>query len=111
MLTPLIQISLPFGLFDLEKKPGVSNLLSILGAATGQNPQNAGAGLSNYGELKGATAEAVIEMLRPIQSKYYELANDPEETGRLLALGADKAREVASATLDRARNNLGLIPR
>ena len=98
-------------LFDLEKKPGVSNLLSILGAATGQNPQNAGAGLSNYGELKGATAEAVIEMLRPIQSKYYELANDPEETGRLLALGADKAREVASATLDRARNNLGLIPR
>lgn len=98
-------------LFDLEKKPGVSNLLSILGAATGQNPQNAVAGLSNYGELKGATAEAVIEMLRPIQSKYYELANDPEETGRLLALGADKAREVASATLDRARNNLGLIPR
>ena len=50
-------------------------------------------------------------MLRPIQSKYYELANDPEETSRLLALGADKAREVASATLDRARNNLGLIPR
>ena len=98
-------------LFDLEKKPGVSNLLSILGAATGQNPQNAGAGLSNYGELKGATAEAVIEMLRPIQSKYYELANDPEETSRLLALGADKAREVASATLDRARNNLGLTPR
>ncbi len=98
-------------LFDLEKKPGVSNLLSILGAATGQNPQNAGAGLSNYGELKGATAEAVIEMLRPIQSKYYALANDPEETSRLLALGADKAREVASATLDRARNNLGLIPR
>ncbi|MBD35377.1 MAG: tryptophan--tRNA ligase [Actinobacteria bacterium] len=98
-------------LFDLEKKPGVSNLLSILGAATGQNPQNAGAGLSNYGELKGATAEAVIEMLRPIQSKYYELANDPEETSRLLALGADKAREVASATLNRARNNLGLIPR
>ena len=98
-------------LFDLEKKPGVSNLLSILGAATGQNPQNAGAGLSNYGELKGAAAEAVIEMLRPIQSKYYELANDPEETSRLLALGADKAREVASATLDRARNNLGLIPR
>lgn len=98
-------------LFDLEKKPGVSNLLSILSAATGQNPQNAGAGLSNYGELKGATAEAVIEMLRPIQSKYYELANDPEETSRLLALGADKAREVASATLDRARNNLGLIPR
>ena len=98
-------------LFDTENKPGVSNLLSILGAATGQNPQNAGAGLSNYGELKGATAEAVIEMLRPIQSKYYELANDPEETSRLLALGADKAREVASATLDRARNNLGLIPR
>ncbi|CAI8318150.1 MAG: Tryptophan--tRNA ligase [Acidimicrobiales bacterium AG-410-I20] len=98
-------------LFDTENKPGVSNLLSILGAATGQNPQSAGAGLNNYGDLKGATAEAVIEMLRPIQNKYRELANDPEETSRLLALGASKAREVASATLDRARNNLGLIPR
>ena len=98
-------------IFDSTNKPGVSNLLSILGAATGQNPKDAGKGLSNYGELKGATAESVIEMLRPIQSRYYELVNDPSETNRLLMLGADKAREVASTTLDRAKNNLGLLPR
>ncbi|HJM35382.1 MAG TPA: tryptophan--tRNA ligase, partial [Acidimicrobiales bacterium] len=97
--------------FDTANKPGVSNLLSILGAATGQNPKDAGKGLSNYGELKGATAESVIEMLRPIQNRYYELANDPSETNRLLMLGADKAREIASTTLDRAKNNLGLLPR
>ena len=98
-------------IFDPANKPGVSNLLSILGAATGQNPQQAGAGLSSYGDLKGATAESVIELLRPVQSRYYELANDPAETSRLLAQGAEKAREVAVATLDRAKNNLGLIPR
>ena len=77
----------------------------------GQDPKDAGKGLDSYGELKGATAESVIEMLRPIQSRYYELANDPGETNRLLRLGADKAREVASTTLDRAKNNLGLLPR
>jgi len=98
-------------IFDSANKPGVSNLLSILGAATGQDPKDAGKGLDSYGELKGATAESVIEMLRPIQSRYYELANDPGETNRLLRLGADKAREVASTTLDRAKNNLGLLPR
>lgn len=98
-------------IFDPANKPGVSNLLSILGAATEQNPQQAGAGLSSYGDLKGATAESVIELLRPVQSRYYELANDPAETSRLLAQGAEKAREVAVATLDRAKNNLGLIPR
>ncbi|HJP16399.1 MAG TPA: tryptophan--tRNA ligase [Acidimicrobiales bacterium] len=98
-------------IFDPVNKPGVSNLLSILGAATGQDPQHVGAGLSNYGELKGATAESVIELLRPVQSRYYELANDPAETTRLLTQGADKAREVARATLDRAKNNLGLILR
>ena len=48
-------------------------------------------------------------MLRPIQARYRELAGDPAETGRLLALGADKARQVASASLDRARENVGLL--
>ena len=95
--------------FDPISKPGVSNLLSILGASTGQSPVEAAVGIERYGDLKTATTEAVVEMLRPIQTRYRELASDPAETGRLLSRGADKAREVASATLARARNNVGLL--
>jgi tryptophanyl-tRNA synthetase len=95
--------------FDVEKKPGVSNLLSILGAATGKTPQEASEGITRYGDLKSATAEAVIELLKPVQEKYYSLADDPGETNRLIAKGAEKAREIASSTLSRARNNIGLL--
>ena len=91
-------------------KPGVSNLLSILGVATDRSPVEAAVGVDRYGDLKSATAEAVIELLRPVQDRYRELAADPAETDRLLAIGAEKARAVASATLDRARTNLGLLP-
>ncbi len=96
--------------FDPAEKPGVSNLLSILGASTGQTPQQAAEGIERYGDLKAATAEALIEMLRPIQERYNELAADPAETTRLLAVGADKARQVASATVGRAKTNMGLLP-
>ena len=95
--------------FDPDDKPGVSNLLSILGASTGRSPIEAAKGIERYGDLKTATDDAVVEMLRPIQARYHELASDPAETGRLLALGADKARQVASATLGRARENIGLL--
>lgn len=96
--------------YDPAEKPGVSNLLSILGASTGQTPQAAAEGIERYGDLKAATAEALIEMLRPIQERYSELAADPAETSRLLAVGADKARQVASATVGRAKTSMGLLP-
>ena len=50
-----------------------------------------------------------MELLKPIQEKYHDLADDPGETNRLIAKGAEKAREIASATLSRARNNIGLF--
>ena len=97
--------------YDLEAKPGVSNLLSILGAATGRTPEQAAEGYTQYGPLKADTAAAVLECLRPVQARYAELAADPAETTRLLAQGADKARAVAAATLDRARDHIGLLAR
>ncbi len=97
--------------YDVEAKPGISNLLSILGAATNQNPNKAAEGINRYGDLKAATSEAVIEMLRPIQTKFHDLSSDPAETSRLLAIGADKATEIASTTLERARQNIGLLGR
>ena len=96
--------------FDVAAKPGVSNLLSILGAATGRTPEAAAEGYTRYGPLKADTAAAVIERLAPVQARYAELAADPAETGRILAAGAAKAAEVATATLTRAKANIGLLP-
>ncbi len=96
--------------YDIDAKPGVSNLLSILGAATGQKPDDLAANYTQYGPLKSDTAEAVIEVLRPVQERFGELAADPAETERLLRLGADKARAIASKTLERAKQNAGLLP-
>ena len=95
--------------YDVQAKPGVSNLLSILGAATGRTPEEAAEGYSMYGPLKADTAEAVVELLRPIQARFAELEADPAETSRLLQIGANKARAIASVTLERARNNIGLL--
>jgi tryptophanyl-tRNA synthetase len=97
--------------YDVEAKPGVSNLLSILGACTGRTPAEAAEGFTRYGDLKTATAEAVVETVRPIQARFAELAADPAGTAAVLAKGAEKARTMAAPVLDRARENLGLLPR
>jgi len=95
--------------FDVEAKPGVSNLLSILAGATGGDPEKLAENYTQYGPLKADTAAAVIEVLEPIQSRYAELAADPAETERLLKIGADKAEEIAADVLARAKNNIGLL--
>jgi tryptophanyl-tRNA synthetase len=96
--------------FDVVHKPGVSNLLSILAGCTGTTPEDAAAGFSQYGPLKAAAAEAVIETLRPIQQRYAELQSDPAEVARLIGRGAERARVVAAATLARAERAVGLLP-
>lgn len=95
--------------FDPETKPGVSNLLSILGACVGEEPAVVAGHYERYGDLKKACAEAVVETLRPVQERFAELAADPAGTTAILARGAHKARAVAGPTLDRARRNLGLL--
>ncbi len=94
--------------FDPATKPGVSNLLSILAAATDGDPAELAGRYTQYGPLKADAAEAVVELLRPLQQRYAELAADPGETARILALGAEKARKTASATMIRVRDRLGL---
>ena len=95
--------------FDFAEKPGVSNLLSMLGAATGGDPTSLADEYEQYGQLKVDTADAVVAMLEPIQARFAELEADPAETTRLLKLGADKAREIASVTMARAKQNIGLL--
>ena len=94
--------------YDPVAKPGVSNLLSILAAATDGDPEALAGSYSQYGPLKADAAEAVIALLAPLQERFAKLAADPEETYRILRLGADKARSTASVTMARTRDRLGL---
>ena len=71
---------------------------------TGLLDKSTGKGNSNQQQ-----AAAVIELIEPIQVRYRELESDPAETSRLLAMGAEKAREIAAVTMDRARKNVGLL--
>lgn len=96
--------------FDPAAKPGVSNLLSILGAVTGRDPAGLAEEYEQYGPLKSDAADAVVAMLEPIQLRIAELRADPAETTRLLAMGADRASEIAAEVLRRARENIGLLP-
>lgn len=96
--------------FDRENKPGVTNLLSILGSATGNDPETLAGSYSQYGALKTDTAEAVIAQLVPIQERMTELTADPAQVVEALAQGAEKAREVAREVVKRAKDNIGLLP-
>ena len=96
--------------YDPAAKPGVSNLLSILGGCSGEDPVALAEKFSRYGDLKAACAEAVVETLRPVQERFAELVADPAGTAAILAAGAEKARSVAHPVLERARTNLGLLP-
>ena len=80
-----------------EGKEGIENLISIMSVATGQQPEAIesryeGAG---YGDFKADVAEAVVELLTPIQSRYRELRADPAELQRLLGIGLEKARAAS----------------
>ena len=97
--------------YDREKKPGVSNLLDILSVATSTPVSALVEQYSQYGKLKTDTGLAVAAMLEPIQSRYTALRSDPAELSRLLRIGAERARHVATATLDRAHRAIGLTPR
>ena len=97
--------------YDPATKPGVSNLLQILAALNDCKPDDVAHGYTQYGPLKQDAGDAVIEALRPIQARTRELLDDPAELSALLRRGADKARAVASVTLQRAYDAVGLLPR
>src|ERR671918_159971 len=95
--------------YDPEAKPGVANLLSILAAATDDKPEALADKYSQYGPLKDDAADATIELFRPLQKRFAELAADPAETRRILATGAAKARAMAAPKLALVRERLGLL--
>jgi tryptophanyl-tRNA synthetase len=92
-------------------KPGVSNLLELLAAVRGGSPAEVAGSYDSYAKLKADTAEAVVSVLLPIQQRYGKLAREPGLVREVLATGAARAEVVASATYERARAAIGLLPR
>ena len=96
---------------DPVAKPGVSNLLSIQQALTGRAMDDIVAGYvgRGYGDLKSDTAALAIETIAPIRARVRELMADPAELHRLMALGAAKARSVASPTVATVYERVGFV--
>lgn len=99
--------------FDRDEKPGVSNLLTILSAFSGDSIGSleelyAGRG---YGDLKSAVADAVVATFGPIRDRALELLADPAELDRILAANAERAEEIATAKLKTVYDLVGLLPR
>ena len=92
-------------------KAGISNLIEIMTVATGEtipeveSPFNG----EGYGAFKEAVAEAVIELLAPIQRRYEEIRADEPELMRMLARGAEKARAASAPTLEQMYERMGFV--
>ncbi|CAB4620484.1 MAG: tryptophan--tRNA ligase [Actinobacteria bacterium] len=97
--------------FDEKEKPGVSNLLTIHSALSGQKISDLENHFSGkgYGDLKGEVADVVVEYLKPIREKTLELLADETHLLTLLSAGAAKAHDVSSKTLAKTYSNLGLV--
>jgi len=99
--------------FDAAGKPGVSNLLtmlSVLGGSTIASLEAEFAG-RGYGDLKTATADAVVAEFEPVRARALELLADPAELDRVLAGNAERAEAIARATLERAYDRVGFLRR
>ena len=91
-------------------KPGITNLIEILAAVRGTEPEEierefSGAG---YGAFKAAVAEAVVDYLAPVRERYAALRADEAQLEATFADGADKARAIAADTLADVRARMGV---
>ncbi|NMR19894.1 tryptophan--tRNA ligase [Cellulomonas fimi] len=98
--------------FDVDAKPGVSNLLTIFAALTGRPLPSIEADYEGkgYGDLKKDLAEVVVDLLVPFQERFAGHLESPEALDDLLAEGAERARALARPVLARAYDRFGLLP-
>ena len=99
--------------FDPENKPGVSNLLSIISALSGESMDSICAELDGqgYGSLKSRASDCVIAALEPLQSEFKRLIADKEYLFGVLNGSAEKAAYLAAKTLRKVQKKVGFAPR
>jgi len=96
--------------YDVENKPGVSNLLTIYAAIKNISIEEAEKHFEGfrYGDFKREVADAVVEELEPFQNRYKEIVASKAYEA-VLKEGAERARKVANLTLDRVKDAIGLL--
>ncbi|OWZ07101.1 Tryptophanyl-tRNA synthetase, partial [Phytophthora megakarya] len=96
--------------YDREERPGVSNLLDIASAVTGQSVAELEAQYADYrtGDFKDSVADAVIAKICPIGDRIKQYEADPEYIDQVLANGAWQASELAAVTMKDVKEVMGL---
>jgi tryptophanyl-tRNA synthetase len=94
-------------------KPGVTNLLTILSASTGRPVAELEADFKgvNYGEFKNAVADAVVDLLTPIQTRFAEISEDKNYLNGVFKAGAEAAQKRAYKTLAKVYRKAGFVER
>ncbi|MBD3822725.1 MAG: tryptophan--tRNA ligase [Thiotrichales bacterium] len=97
--------------YDVENKPGVSNLLTIYSVISGKTIDEVIQHFDGkmYGHLKVELGELVAEYLKPIQDEFYHLRNHEDELRNILHKGAEQAREQAQQTLRAVHEAIGFV--
>ncbi len=99
--------------FDSAAKPGVSNLLTLHSTFSGTSIADLETQFEDkgYGDLKKEVAEVVVSEFEPVRARTLELLDDPAELDRVLSKNAERANEMAEATLARVYDRIGFLPR
>lgn len=97
--------------YDIDEKPGISNLIDIYSSVTGRTVEEVcrefeGKG---YGDFKLAVGEAVADELAPLQKRYEELVRDKKYIDECIIKNDEKARHVSYKTLRKVRRKVGLL--
>ncbi len=97
--------------FDRENKPGVSNLMAIYGIIKNRKMQEIEKEFENkgYGIFKSSVAEAIIEKLEPLQKRYNELLENPDELMEICRKGDKKAQEKTAPLIEEVYRKIGLV--
>ena len=98
--------------FQRESKPGISNLLTIYSALSGQSVAELEQAYDGrgYGDFKNDLADVVVDFLTPLRARTLELLDDGAQLDAVLAKGAERAQEVAAETLKNAQERVGFLP-
>ena len=99
-------------MFDPENRPGVSNLMSIMGALTGKSMDEISAEYDGkgYGVFKDAVADSVIAVLEPIQKEYDRISADKAYLESVMVSGRERAQAIAYRTMLKVRKKIGYAP-
>jgi tryptophanyl-tRNA synthetase len=95
--------------YDPVLQPGLANLIELLAASTSRTVDDVVAAYDQYGPLKDELTTALVDVLAPVKARYEELAADLTAIAVLLEKGAAKASSLASVTLRRAQEAIGLL--